>query len=99
MSSFYEERRILKSELEYLLAGLEESKCVVLVVGFSKEGSLRRRMTYISPNAKDLGINQSVLVSGFRLPEDYIHIEDRAAFVEAVSRQKCGSQYQDIKCK
>ena len=85
MSSFYEERRILKSELEYLLAGLEESKCVVLVVGFSKEGSLRRRMTYISPNAKDMGINQSVLVSGFRLPEDYIHIEDRAAFVEAVS--------------
>ena len=75
----------MKSEIEYLLAGLEESRCVVLVVGFEREGSLRRRMTYISPNAKSMGINPKALTSGFKLPEDYIHIEDRQAFVEAVA--------------
>ncbi len=82
----------MKSEIEYLLAGLEESHCVVLVVGFEREGSLRRRMTYISPNAKSMGINPKALTSGFKLPEDYIHIEDRAAFVEAVAKARRENQ-------
>lgn len=73
-------------ENTYLLKALNETKCVIIVKKYTMSGDMRRsRLEYISPNADILGMNVEALMKGYRLTEDYLHPDDREAFMDAVA--------------
>lgn len=77
------------SEFDYIARALTEQGTVVIVQSLFFSGQLlRRSIRYISDNAGVVGINKKTIMSGFRLPIDYVHPEDREAFVSAIMAAK-----------
>ncbi len=73
------------SEIDYLYAALEKAGFAVMVRQFDSPKKVRRsKLLYLSDNIETLGMNVKNIVKGYRLPEDYIHPEDRDSFAEAM---------------
>lgn len=73
------------SEIDYLYAALEKTGFAVMVRQFDSPKKVRRsKLLYLSDNIETLGMNVKNIVKGYRLPEDYIHPEDRDSFAEAM---------------
>lgn len=74
------------SEFDYVARALTEQGTVVLVESLFFSGQLlRRSIKYISDNAGVIGMNKTAIMSGFRLPIDYVHPEDREEFVNTIT--------------
>lgn len=74
------------SEFDYVARALTEQGTVVLVQSLFFSGQLlRRSIKYISDNAGVIGMNKTAIMSGFRLPIDYVHPEDREEFVNTIT--------------
>ena len=77
----------MKTERDYLYLAVEKTGCIIMVRQFDSPEKVRRsRMVYISDNAGILGLNVNTIKNGYRLPEDYIHPEDREPFADAMRR-------------
>ena len=75
----------MSSEFDYIARALSEQGTVVIVQRFSFAGQLlRRSIKYVSDNAEMIGMNKSAIMSGLRLPVDYVHPQDREAFTETI---------------
>ena len=74
------------SEFDYVARALTEQGTVVLVESLFFSGQLlRRSIKYVSDNAGVIGMNKTAIMSGFRLPIDYVHPEDREEFVNTIT--------------
>ena len=65
----------------YILSAMSKIKSFVLVQEYENS---RARFKYITPNAKQMGINVDAIRLGDRLIEDYIHPKDRSRVVSNV---------------
>lgn len=65
----------------YILSAMSKIKSFVLVQEYENS---RARFKYITPNAKQMGINVDAIRLGDRLVEDYIHPKDRSRVVSNV---------------
>ena len=73
------------TENDYLYAAIEKAGLAVMVRQFDSPKKVRRsKLLYLSDNIEMLGMNVKNIVKGYRLPEDYIHPEDRESFAEAM---------------
>ncbi len=77
----------MSSERDYLYLAIEKTGCVVMVRQFDSIERVRRsKIEYLSDNVGILGLNYKTINKGYRLPEDYIHPDDREAFADAMLR-------------
>ena len=77
----------MNTERDYLYLAAERTGCVVMVRRFDSAEKIRRsKIEYLSENADIFGMNIKTFRKGYRLPEDYIHPEDRAGFADAMRR-------------
>ena len=75
----------MNPELTYITRALTEQGTVVIVQSLTFSGQLlRRSIKYISDNVEVIGMNKTAIMSGFRLPVDYVHPEDREGFVNTI---------------
>ena len=77
----------MSSERDYLYLAIEKTGCVVMVRQFDNIERVRRsKIEYLSDNVGILGLNYKTINKGYRLPEDYIHPDDREGFADAMLR-------------
>ena len=75
------------TERDYLYLAIEKAGCVVMVRHFDSAEKIRRsKIEYMSGNVGKLGMNMETVRKGYRLPEDYIHPDDREGFADAMAR-------------
>ena len=68
----------MNTERDYLYLAVEKAGCVVMVRHFDSAEKIRRsKIEYISDNVERIGMNIQTVKKGYRLPEDYIHPDDR----------------------
>ncbi len=73
------------TETDYLYAALEKAGIAIMVRQFDSPKKARRsKILYLSDNIEMLGLNSRNIAKGYRLPEDYIHPDDRESFAEAM---------------
>lgn len=77
----------MNTERDYLYLAVEKAGCVVMVRHFDSAEKIRRsKIEYISDNVERIGMNIQTVKKGYRLPEDYIHPDDREGFADAMAR-------------
>ncbi len=67
------------SQYAYILSAMNKIKSFVFVQQY---GYGKTKFEYVSPNAKNMGINVDALKCGNKLVEDYIHPKDRLRVIE-----------------
>ena len=65
----------------YLARAVEKMNMVVMVETFKGD---KRKLDYISSNAKNIGLNVELLMKEYKLTEDYIHPEDREDVMDRI---------------
>ena len=85
----------MNTERDYLYLAVEKAGCVVMVRHFDSAEKIRRsKIEYLSDNVGRLGMNIQTVKNGYRLPEDYIHPDDREGFADAMARAfKLGNDF------